>query len=499
MPDDIRDMIQRQLTSRGLSATPQALNALVAAVTHSSVEVAGDSDSLLLGLLSCGSYTLDLLRDSGADVDQLLGEAEFTAAGYRMSFNSENCDPVRSLFAEAGNFGRLIQRPELNDRPIEASDLLQEAVSPLQEVDRRYPVRRVTGESQYGEADNLRVDGELRLVVDEALFEFCRYIWPNPEASLRARQKPLTDQELKRLKVSLDGNRDVASIVASALNRYIACRRLPTDDSDFVSLAVGLTGWPSIGSNHFVAGGGRYHDLSLSLRTSRRFAPERDEPSLTLLEEDGKIVIEHFSYRGTGAISVCAGHEILSVSSRLVLPLVAPEILREFESLLNASSTNEQHIQKFLERYPEVLKSLGYVDCKPQVMLREPGKRDLKPDFLLCKPGNNGFDILDLKLPSATIVRTEPYPRISHEITKAIAQLRAYRNYFSSPVNRDRFVRAHGIEFFEPSLIVTVGRRHQYPNALIRNEIQQQSRDVRLMTYDELIEYAKVRTLSGAV
>ena len=131
------------------------------------------------------------------------------------------------------------------------------------------------------------------------------------------------------------------------------------------------------------------------------------------------------------------------------------------------------------------------------MILREPGQRELRPDFLLCKPGNNGFDILDLKLPSASIVRSEPYPRISHEITKAIAQLRAYRNYFTKPANRDAFIRAHSIEYFEPSLIATVGRQHQYPSAVIRNEIQQQSRDVRLMTYDELLEYAKARSIAA--
>lgn len=494
MPDSIRDMIQQRLTSKGLSATPQALNALVAAVTHSSIEVAGDSDSLLLGLLSCGSYTLDLLRDSGADVEQLLDEAADTAAGYPAAFASDNGDAMRSLFAEAGNFGRLIERPELKHRPIEAADLLQEAVSPLQD-DRWSRKQTVTSIRQPSNQDTLRVDNELRLVVDEALFEVSRYIWQNPQATLLERRIPLTAEELTRLSGALGGDPRTASTAATALNRYIASRTLPTDDSEFISLAVRLTELPSIGSSHFVFGGGRYHDLSLSLRTSRRFAPERDEPSLTMLEEDGKIVIEHFSYRGTAAISGSKEREILSVNSRLALPLVHAQILREFEALLNASSTNELHIQRFLERYPEVLKSLGYVDCKPQIILREAGKRDLKPDFLLFKPGNNGFDILDLKLPSASIVRTEPYPRISHEITKAIAQLRAYRNYFSNAANRDRFVHSHGIEFFEPSLIVTIGRQHQYPSAAIRNELQQQSRDVRLMTYDELVAYAKVRTL----
>lgn len=484
MLPDIRVRIRDELHERGLSATTQALNALVEAVTGSSADIVGDSDSLLLGLLRCGSYTVDLLRDSGANIDQLRGEAAYSAAYTTMNAASME-DPVRSLFSEAGSFGCLISRPELKRRPIEASDLLQEAVTPL--AGRAREASAVAG--------HLRVDQDLALVAGEALLEFSHYIWERPSAVLRERREALSKSEHDRL-VRVCG-RSNADIIVRTLNRFILLNKPPESDEAFMALAMEKLSEASFGAGHFVSGGGRYQDLALSLRVAQRLAPERDQPAMVLLEEDGRIVVDHFSYRGNGMVqSTTSQTELLSVSSRLVLPLIAADTLRAFEALLNTAGTTEAHIQKFLERYPEILNSLGYTDCRPQVVLKEPGKGDLKPDFLLLKPGNSGFDILDLKLPSASILSMRPYPRASHEIAKAVAQLRAYRNHFQSPLNRDRFVKQHRIDYFEPSLIVTLGRQHQYPSAAVRNEIQQQSSGVRLMTYDELIAFASERTVS---
>ena len=502
MPDndpsaEIRASIQTELRHRGLSVTPQALNALVYTVLSSSREVIGDSDSLLLGLLQCGSYTLDILNDAGADTDHLMNDAAHTAGTYHSHFPDGDIDPIKTLFGDSGNFGRLLVRPELKTRPIEAADLLQEAISPKSE-DKDYwsDVKGFDLENSHNKRTKLRVEEELHTVVGEALFDFCQILWINPKHIILRRTKPLSQAEINKLKKSfyyLD--KQEVQCVARAIDRLIQKRELPLDDSAFVALAVEITSRSSIGSDHFVSGGGNYHDLSLSLNVSTRYAPERDQPILALVEEDGRIIARHFSYRGTGAINANNSSQVLSVSSPLILPLVPQIVLDEFEEILNSAKTHELDIQRFLERNPEILKSLGYTECRPQVILREPGKSDLRPDFLLHKPGNSGFDILDLKLPSAIIARQHPYPRMSHDITKAIGQLRAYRNYFLNPSNKDRFIREHGIEYFEPKLIVAIGRRLQYSDLSIREEIQQQSRDVRVMTYDELAAYAKTRTI----
>ncbi len=493
---DVRLAIENALQVRKLRATPQAINTLICAATASSPELAGDSDSLLLGLIYSGSYTVDLLRDAGADIDNLTADAGWTAQNYHTTVSGDELDPVSTLFGEQGNFGQLLVREEFKQRPIEASDLLQEALSPrIDELGWRYglipPIKAAM------KHQSLRVSEGIQLVTADALDNCCREIWKNPTRSLANRCHPLTEREIDTLRtVEYFDDTDIQCVVR-AVNGFLLNRELPTNDREFVALAIEFSN-PTIGSSHFTAGGGNYSDLSLSLGVSSRFAPERDEPVLGLIELDGRIHAQYFSYRGTGFIEGNNGVSPLSVNAQIQLPLIPQFILQEFEALINNPRAGELDIQRFLERNPEILKSLGYAECQSHVILQEPGRRDLIPDFLLHRPGNNGFDILDLKLPTATIARNNPYPRISQNITKALGQLRAYKNYFQKPLNRDRFIKQYGIEYFEPKLIVAIGRQSDYPAASFRDEIQNQAPEMRILTYDEVIAYASTRAFRAS-
>lgn len=494
---NLRAAIVAALSAREIRATPQALNALLCSVSTSSPELAGDSDSLLLGLLSSGSYTVDLLRDAGASIEELSLEAAVTAREYYSPVSGVNIDPVETLFGEQGNFARLLEREEFKQRPIEAGDLLQEAICPLADEDDRrrnwlIPQIKATLTEQV-----LRVSDEIQVVVADALDTFCREIWKNPVRALQERSHPLTAREIAKIpREEFALSDSELECVVRGINGFIQERVLPLHDRQFVGLGVEFAD-PTIGSGHFTSGGGDYSRLSLSLSVANRYAPERDEPILSLIEVDGRICAQYFSYRGTGFVENQSVITPLSFNAPVQLPLIPGFVLREFEALINNSRTGELDIQRFLERNPEILKSLGYADCQPHVVLREPGRSDLIPDFLLHRPGNAGFDILDLKLPTAVVARQNPYPRISQNITKAIGQLRAYRNYFKSPANRDRFVREYGMECLEPKLIVAIGRQDQYPGSEFREEILQQTSDIKILTYDEVIAYATTRTLNG--
>ncbi|MDZ7585705.1 MAG: hypothetical protein U0938_12880, partial [Thiobacillus sp.] len=99
----VRLAIENALQGRKLRATPQAINTLVCAVSSSSPELVGDSDSLLLGLLSSGSYTIDLLRDAGADIDNLTSGAVRTVQNYHTAVSNYELDEAatrRSRLAE---------------------------------------------------------------------------------------------------------------------------------------------------------------------------------------------------------------------------------------------------------------------------------------------------------------------------------------------------------------------------------------------------------------
>lgn len=493
---DVRLAIEKALQDRKLRATPQALNTLVSAVSNSSPELAGDSDSLLLGLISSGSYTVDLLRDAGADIDNLISDTVLTAQNYHATVSGYELDSVSALFGEQGNFGQLLGREEFKQRPIEASDLLQEALSPrIDELGWRYglipPIKAAM------KHQSLRVSEGIQLVTADALDNCCREIWKNPTRSLVNRSHPLTGREIGKLRaVEYFDDTDIQCVVR-AVNGFLQYRELPINDRDFVALAIEFSN-PTIGSSHFTSGGGNFSDLSLSLGVSSRFAPERDEPVLGLIELDGRIHAQYFSYRGTGFIEGANGVSPLSVNAQIQLPLIPQSVLQEFEALINNPRAGELDIQRFLERNPEILKSLGYAECQSHVILQEPGRPDLISDFLLHRPGNNGFDILDLKLPTATIACNNPYPRISQNITKALGQLSAYKNYFQKPLNRDRFIKQYGIEYFEPKLIVAIGRQSNYSAASFRDEIQNQASEMRILTYDEVIAYASTRTFKAS-
>lgn len=492
---ELRKLIKDELLRRNRSATPQAINALACSIEHSSPELVGDSDSLLVGLFMCSSHTIDLLRDAGGNIDELLYMAAGTATDYTSPIEEDQINPIKSLFSSAGNFGELIGREEFNNRSIEAADLLQEAIS----TKRGWRGRREPDSGFKSSAANgakLRVTEEIRAAVDETIYNFCAQIWEKPIHTLQTRFENLTKGEISKLRKVGDVDSGDLSHLVRGINHVISRKELPTNDPEFVSFAIYASRIGTIGSDQFINSGGNYRHLEMSLAMSQRYAPERDEPILGLLEQDGKILVQHYSYRGTNSLDSGATANTLSVSSPIILPLVPASVLAEFEYLINNCSISEHSIQKFLECHPEILRSLGYTECRPQVVLSEPGKKDLKPDFILQRPGNNGFDILDLKLPSANIACSTPYTRISHEITKAVAQLRAYGNYFKSEANKDNFIKTHGIEYFEPKLIVAIGRQSQYSTNEIRSEIEQQASGIQLLTYDQMLDYAKARSFA---
>ena len=117
------------------------------------------------------------------------------------------------------------------------------------------------------------------------------------------------------------------------------------------------------------------------------------------------------------------------------------------------------------------------------------------PDYLLELPLNGSFDILDLKLPNARLSAGRRYTRISHELQKAVAQLRAYQNFFHNVENRRWFKKEYGLEPFRPEIVVVMGRSSEFRSREERHEIEEQLSPTRLLTYDDLIAYAKSRVI----
>ena len=171
-------------------------------------------------------------------------------------------------------------------------------------------------------------------------------------------------------------------------------------------------------------------------------------------------------------------------------------MVAELEALLAKESVSEHSLQLFFEGHTELFEAIGsYTNVMSQVILENDAGTTLIPDFVLELPGDRGSEILDLKLPTAQIVARDPRARLAQSVSKAVAQLREYREYFSQATNRDRFRVKYGLEVFRPTLSVVIGRSTDFSSVLERRELEEQAGALRLLTYDDILAYAKARMI----
>jgi hypothetical protein len=170
--------------------------------------------------------------------------------------------------------------------------------------------------------------------------------------------------------------------------------------------------------------------------------------------------------------------------------------IREFERLINSDDTQERHLQKFLEKYPNFLKGLNYENIYPQIILERDNDGSLRPDFIL-EPYNDAFcDILDIKLPSQKFfVGRKDRENLAAGLHEVAAQLREYASYFEEEKYR-KFVREkYGLNVYKPRLIAIVGRdMRQMTEDKFRRALTVYD-NLRFMTFDELLHHARRRIL----
>jgi hypothetical protein len=488
----LRKKIEKKINALGIECSPQAISALYYASTLSSPENVGCSDSLLLGLLQSGSYTVDALIDSGVDTTHLQEIAD-NSAGYGID---DEVDPIEMLFASQGIFGEYLANFPTNASYLETSNLLEISVSPesLGGSTAGWFPKELSCSPDPQTSILQEIENQVCYVVDACV----DIISKKSFVTLERRNKPLTTKEKNKISEYFSDYLNPTEIkwALYLTDQWLTNKILSLDNSE-ISLGIidRLFGDLRLGSSMFLESGGNFSTLSTSLQVAKRYAPERDQPLIGLIERDGRIYVKNYSYRTSARLESDIRSSVLSIGAEVPLPLTTVTVLSEFEELINSQSIREGQIQKFLEAYPEIIESLGYATCKPHVVLQQPGQKDLIPDFILQRPGNNGFDILDLKLPTARVAIANPFLRISHEITKALAQLRAYKNFFNNPSNTSTFYKTYGLDPLTPELIVVIGRSTEVLSFQDRVEISKQAGGLRIISYDELIDYGKSRAI----
>jgi len=174
--------------------------------------------------------------------------------------------------------------------------------------------------------------------------------------------------------------------------------------------------------------------------------------------------------------------------------------IEEFEALLNKPEVTEPELQTFFEHHPGMLDPSMQTIAMPHVRLENPrGRTDpLIPDFVLkpiVAPNRDiNWKILDLKRPQAKLtVGEKRRRRLSSEVSDAVRRLRDYGEYFRNPSNSSTVESLIGCKPRYPRLAVLIGRIMETSDIDALNEEQDRNcRDVRIVTYDEILEQQQV-------
>jgi hypothetical protein len=231
------------------------------------------------------------------------------------------------------------------------------------------------------------------------------------------------------------------------------------------------------------------------LRESRSLLPE---PSFLAVVPDvahSRYCVFKMAKVGEFAFSSC--RDTIFPASMGLLPQSTAKSLdaiAEFEDLINSVKTNEPDFQRFFELHPEFLLCDEHITARPGVLLCADTPPGLKPDFFLQRRDTNLWDLAELKKHTARLARGRETRRgLSAAVHSAWDQLKEYRNYFFDETKAAAIREAHGIDVFWPRLTLIIGRDSGFGSYRERQRVVPP--ELRLLTYDDVLAFAKHRSL----
>ncbi|MHC4476168.1 MAG: Shedu anti-phage system protein SduA domain-containing protein [Planctomycetota bacterium] len=174
----------------------------------------------------------------------------------------------------------------------------------------------------------------------------------------------------------------------------------------------------------------------------------------------------------------------------------AAEQIRELEELINNPKAKEDDFQKFFERYPHFLRKWDYREVHPHVYLAREDQGPLIPDFILTNKDTQKAAILELKLAQLKrklVKGPDNRKRFSDAVMEARAQLLKYRDWFDIPQHREMLKSKVDMEIYRPRLMVIIGRASEFVDGIERQELQANTGDIEIVTYDDILRDAEER------
>jgi hypothetical protein len=168
-----------------------------------------------------------------------------------------------------------------------------------------------------------------------------------------------------------------------------------------------------------------------------------------------------------------------------------------FEQLLNDPKTGERQVHNFLEEHPDLLAEAmmgNPISHSP----RFPSNKQT-PDYVISPivPRGSGdwARLLELKGPEATILDSSRllHRGLSHAVTKALAQVNDYNEYFRDPLNLKSVEEALGYipEFSERAVLI--GRNPSSQDVVLWEKRKAERHPIKIVTYDELLREQQER------
>jgi hypothetical protein len=171
------------------------------------------------------------------------------------------------------------------------------------------------------------------------------------------------------------------------------------------------------------------------------------------------------------------------------------QILAEFEALIRAE-TSEAILEDFLAAHFRDIFGSNYDRIETQIWLKFPdldiAHKDRRLDIFLRNSVVNDWELFEIKRIIPLTCTYRDIPVISSQVAYAVQQTKNYARILSQDSVKRKFAQ-EGIEYYEPSLNLVVGKTPQIPHEQWRWLVSSHDREVRIITFDNLLEEMKRR------
>lgn len=249
----------------------------------------------------------------------------------------------------------------------------------------------------------------------------------------------------------------------------------------------------------FVGSYDSFLDLSLA-RTREAFAKfiatDAGEIRITLSKDRPRI------QRIAGEQHLSSG--VLSAVSGPLEPVYVLErdeaVLHEFEDILRREAPEAQ-LERFLVANYRLIFGPEYDRIETQLWLRFPeldiARKKRRLDVFLRNSVSRDWNLLELKRSNVRLTGTaRDIPVLANTVARALHQVRNYGRLLAQDAIKRRLAR-DGIEYYEPSLGLVIGRAPEIPHDQWRWLVRGSS-EVKIATYDDLMTELRVRASDRA-